>query len=229
MRQGVGQNGLPQHLGSILPLNGHPISSSQAASSRDIAIYSCPWPCPSPLHLSAWTSLPPSTSSPACPGVPDMAAQVRIPLGEGSSLQVEDPVSTSLDISSARPAPRGLQRTRELPAGGGAGQLDSHLAPPASSPQSSPHGESMQFPLGPLGAAQQLWLVPPLKGPRSWQVLTFTLTLPPPKKGPPSFFKKRETAINTKYFSSIISFDPSMGDLLTPILHMGKPRHREAK
>lgn len=183
MRQGVGQNGLPQHLGSILPLNGHPISSSQAASSRDIAVYSCPWPCPSPLHLSAWTSLPPSTSSPACPGVPDMAAQVQIPLGEGSSLQVEDPVSTSLDISSARPAPRGLQRTRELPAGGGAGQLDSHLAPPASSPQSSPHGESMQFPLGPLGAAQQLWLVPPLKGPPHLSGAHLHSNPPAPQKG----------------------------------------------
>ena len=74
LRQGAGQNG------PVLPLSSDPISSSQPASSMDTAVCPCPWPLPSSPPPLKWTWIPPSTSSPSCPGVPTMAAQVQTPL-----------------------------------------------------------------------------------------------------------------------------------------------------
>lgn len=100
-----------------------------------------------------------------------------MPRESGSSQQVGDPVSTSLCICSACPAPpqESCRALGSYRCGWGR-PLVSPLGwiPQPLLPRSEAAGEHMQFRLPPLGAARRLWLVPPLKGPPTWQVFTFT-------------------------------------------------------
>lgn len=148
-----------------------------SAPSMDTRVYTCPWPPPpipasqpGPSSFLEFPSLPTSF-----PGVPTMAAQVQMPLESRSSQQVGDPVSAFLCISSACLAPKSPAGHRRAPQRGWGRALVSPLGSPSLLSQGVRQpGEDMQFPLQPLGAARQLWLVPPLPGPPTWQVLTFT-------------------------------------------------------
>ena len=166
-RQGAGQNGLP-----LLPL---PVSSSACLFCGHCCL-SLPLPCvllpsrsePKPSSLFALSPHPtPSLGSPTA------EAQVPTSLGLGGSLRAEGPLSA---LPPPVPCPPCPQSPAEGPGscppwrGGGTAEPDS--PPPAPLLGQSPFGESVQFPLRPLGAARQLCLVPPLKGPGTWQVFS---------------------------------------------------------
>lgn len=154
MRQGAGQNG------SILPLNNHLISSSQPVSSMDDTVHPGPWLLPfSSLPLKG-TWLPPRTSSSSCPGSPLWQSKFRRLSSRASSAGGRS-IFLSPFISSARPNPRGLQRTRRLPTESGVGQKDSHPLPQPPVRGVSQQAGGLQFPPRPLGAAQLLWLALP--------------------------------------------------------------------
>lgn len=155
LRQGAGQNG------SILPLNNHPISSSQPVSSMDATAHPGPWLLPfSSLPLKG-TWLPPRTSSASCPGSPLWQPKFRR-LSEQQRFLCRRKIHFPLSLySSAHPNPRGLQRTRRLPTESAGGQQDSHQLPQPPVRGVRQQAGGLQFPPRPLGAAQLLWLARP--------------------------------------------------------------------
>lgn len=67
-------------------------------------------------------------------------------------------------------------------------------------------------------------LIPPLKSPGTWQVLTLPLTLLLFPKRSRLHLEERQSLI-LNIFKNISSFDPRF-NIADSISHMGKPRHR---
>lgn len=166
------QGGWPK-MASILPLNNHPISSSQPVSSMDATAHPGPWLLPSPLPQGdlAPSQGPPSAS---CPGSPLWQPKFRRAFSEQQRFLCRRKIHfSSLYLrlpQPQRPAGRGLREGCPPRVRGQQGLISS----PSLLSVEETAGRRAAVPTQTSGCCPTAVVGPPLK---DLEVFTFTLTL----------------------------------------------------